>query len=433
LSTPTFSSPKLFHRDFSFLVIGQIIMMVGAALLRFALSLYILDTTGRADLFATLYAVSSLPLLLSPVGGAIADRVSRRNLLVILGIANAAVVAGLLAALVSGTPSVLVIGIVMVALGATQAIEMPTVLACVPHLAPAEKLQQANGLINAIASLSYMAAPVVGGMIYGMVGVPALAAFSAAAFAAGAVIEGMIRIPKPDTKLGKDFAVTLAADLKEGFSYVVRQSTVLKCLILAAVLNMLLLPFFIVGVPIVLRQTMNAGDVWYGLGMGLVESGMIIGALLLGVFGRFLALPTLYRWLVGMGLALIPMGVAITPAVLGLGFLPSYALFFVFAMPILISLSMLSIYVVTNVQRLTPDNLMGKVMAIMMAAAQCAAPIGQVVYGVISEQFESAQYVPVLGVAAATVAFAFFARFLLRGETFESQAPAAESLPKAAA
>ena len=73
-------SPK----NFNLMVLGQIISILGSALLRFALSLYVLDTTGSESLFATMFAISNIPLLLAPLGGAIADRFNRRSLMVIL-------------------------------------------------------------------------------------------------------------------------------------------------------------------------------------------------------------------------------------------------------------------------------------------------------------------------------------------------------------
>lgn len=45
---------KGFSKDFIIMVVGQIISILGSALLRFALSLFVLDITGRADLFAVL-------------------------------------------------------------------------------------------------------------------------------------------------------------------------------------------------------------------------------------------------------------------------------------------------------------------------------------------------------------------------------------------
>lgn len=77
------NSPISGNRDFRLMVIGQIISILGSALLRFALSLYVLDITGRADIYAALYAFSNIPLLISPVGGAVADRFNRRNLMVL--------------------------------------------------------------------------------------------------------------------------------------------------------------------------------------------------------------------------------------------------------------------------------------------------------------------------------------------------------------
>lgn len=58
-------SPK----NFNLMVSGQIISILGSALLRFALSLYVLDTTGSESLFATLFAISNIPLLLAPWAG----------------------------------------------------------------------------------------------------------------------------------------------------------------------------------------------------------------------------------------------------------------------------------------------------------------------------------------------------------------------------
>ena len=72
---------KAFNRNFILMIIGQIISLFGNAILRFSLSLYVLQVTGSASIFATILAVSILPtILLSPFGGILADRVSRRSI-----------------------------------------------------------------------------------------------------------------------------------------------------------------------------------------------------------------------------------------------------------------------------------------------------------------------------------------------------------------
>lgn len=61
---------RLYTRDFGLVVVGQIISVFGSSLVRFALSLYVLDMTGRADVFATVYAISNIPRLLIVTIGA---------------------------------------------------------------------------------------------------------------------------------------------------------------------------------------------------------------------------------------------------------------------------------------------------------------------------------------------------------------------------
>ncbi len=77
--------PKLFTRSFALLVLGQCSSLLGNYTLKFALSMYVLEQTGSASIFAGLLAVAMLPtILLSPFGGILADRANRRNVMVAL-------------------------------------------------------------------------------------------------------------------------------------------------------------------------------------------------------------------------------------------------------------------------------------------------------------------------------------------------------------
>lgn len=76
---------RLFNRGFTLLILGQASSLFGNYTLRFALSMYVLELTGSAAVFSTLLAVSMLPtILLSPLGGVLADRANRRSIMVTL-------------------------------------------------------------------------------------------------------------------------------------------------------------------------------------------------------------------------------------------------------------------------------------------------------------------------------------------------------------
>ncbi|QPQ31622.1 MFS transporter [Lysinibacillus sp. JNUCC 51] len=411
---------KGFSKDFNLMVIGQIISILGSALLRFALSLYVLDITGRADLFAVLFAISSVPMLLAPLGGAIADRFNRRNLMVIFDFMSSIIVFIFFAMLAIGNSSVLLIGVVMVLLSFVSAMYAPTVMASIPVLVEEEKLEQANGIVNGIQALSNVAAPVLGGILYGLIGLKVLVIVSGVFFFLSAILEMFIHIPFMQREQSRHIIPTLVNDLKEGFSYVVKQSFIFKCMILAALLNLLLTPLFVVGVPIILRVTMQSSDTLYGVGMGLIDFATILGALSMGYFAKKMGINNLYIWIFITALLIVPMALSVTPLLLNIGYYPSYTLFVVSALLIAMIMTIISIYVITVVQKETPNENLGKVMAIIIAVSQCMAPIGQILYGVLFEAFSVKVYVPILIISIVMVVMAIATKRILRFENSDA-------------
>ena len=76
---------KFLTRNFILLIFGQVSSLIGNFTLKFSLSMYVLEQTGSASVFAGLLAMALLPtILLSPFGGILADRANRRNIMVAL-------------------------------------------------------------------------------------------------------------------------------------------------------------------------------------------------------------------------------------------------------------------------------------------------------------------------------------------------------------
>ncbi|MEN1936147.1 MFS transporter [Paenibacillus sp. 102] len=410
------ASIKSFPKDFILMVIGQIVSILGATLLRFALSLYVLDITGRADVFATLYAISSIPLLLSPLGGAIADRFNRRNLMVIYDLISSAVILCFIFALSIGNVSVILIGVVMVLLAFLSSMYSPVVMASIPLLVAEKKLEQANGIVNGVQALSSVAAPVLGGVLYSVIGLKILVIISCIAFFLSAILEMFIQIPFVKREQDGHIVPTILKDMKDGFTYVVRAPYILKSMILAALLNLILTPLFVVGGPIILRVTMQSSDTLYGIGMGLIDFATILGALSIGFFAKKMKMNTIYQWLFMIALLVVPMAVSIMPLVLRFGYYPSFILFIVCAILIAMVMTIISIFVITVVQKKTLNENLGKVMAIITAVAQCMAPIGQVIYGFMFEIFSVKVYVPILFVSLIMIIIAIVAKRILKNE-----------------
>ncbi|MFL1995794.1 MFS transporter [Lysinibacillus irui] len=398
------------------MVVGQIISILGSALLRFALSLFVLDLTGRADLFAVLFAISSLPILFTPFGGAIADRFNRRNLMVVYDFISSFIVLIFYCMLLTDNYSVLGIGLVLVLLSFISAMYAPAVMASIPLLVEEQKLEQANGIINGVQALAGVTAPVLGGILYGVLGLKILVIMSGLLFFLTAILEMFITIPYEQRDYHGQLVRTLISDMKGGFSYVIRKRFILKCILLAALLNLFFTPLFIVGVPIILRVTMETGHTLYGIGMGSIDLATILGALAMGYFATKLRIHSLYIWVFVTALFVIPMAIAVLPPSLQMGLYPSYILFIGCAVVIAMIMTVISIYVMTLVQKETPNEKMGKVMAIMMAVSQCMAPLGQIGYGFLFEDFRSHIYIPILMICVVVLLLAFLTNRLWRLE-----------------
>lgn len=400
-------SRTAYSKDFYLMMLGQVITVFGTTLLRFGLSLYILDTTGREDVYATILALSNLPLLLTPIGGAISDRWNQKKIMVFTDAGYGVVVVGAMLLLDAAHLTPVWVGSIMVLFGFLNALEYPNTIAALPLIVSTEGLNQANGIVIGFQMLATVVAPVLGGMLYALLGVRGLLFISLIVFLSAVLMECFIHIPSihatlPDTMIG-----TLLKDLKMGLLYTVRQTFLRNCMILAALLNLLLTPLFVVGTPIILRITLRSSDLAYGWGMAIIPISTLAGALAAGKLSSIIKMKKLYRWVLVVALLTLPMAVSVFP--LRLSYSSMYALFFLGAAPISLLLSLISIIIVTQVQQNTPEHLRGKVLAIIITAAQSTAPLGQLIYGVLFRRFSSALYLVLFS--------AFVALLLLSGIT----------------
>lgn len=204
--------------------------------------------------------------------------------------------------------------------------------------------------------------------------------------------------------------------MKKGFLYVLKQPFILKAMLLAALLNLILTPLFVVGGPIMLRVTMQSSDTMYGIGMGLIDFATILGALSIGFFAKKLQMKTLYNWMLIIALLVMPVALSVTPFILNLGYYPPFILFILSSLLIAMIMTIVSIYVITVVQKKTPNENLGKVMAFITAVSQCMAPIGQVVYGFMFEGFSTKIYLPIFAISFIMIIIAVVTKKILRNE-----------------
>ena len=161
---------KLLGKDFALVVAGQIVSLFGNAILRFSLPLFLLRETGSSALFGMVTASSLLPMiLLSLLGGVLADRVNKRNIMVFLDFSTAGIIAGFYF-LVGRVPTIPLFIVTLMLLYGISGTYQPAVQASIPVLVAKDHILTASAVVNQIGSLASLVGPVTGGWLYGLWG-----------------------------------------------------------------------------------------------------------------------------------------------------------------------------------------------------------------------------------------------------------------------
>ena len=400
-------SVRLFSRDFTLMVIGQIISLLGNAVLRFALPLQVLDATGSAAAFGGVLALSMVPVLLcSPLGGVLADRVPRQRIMWGLDFFTAALAAGY-GLLFAGGHSVAAVGGMMVLLSAIQALYQPSVQASIPVLVAEEHLPAANGVVAQVQALSSLLGPILGGMLYGWVGLAPIVWVGAACFFGSAVMELFLHIPFRRREDGGAPLAAVGRDLRDAGVFLVReQPGLLRVLALIALINL-----FLVGLPYLIKITLGLSSQLYSFAEAALSLGSILGGMLSGAALGRTGLRGAWRFLLGTALSLLPIALAL---VLGLPPLVAYGVILAAVLAGMACAMLFTVAAQTYLQRATPPHLLGKVAAFVSAISTCAMPLGQALYGVLFQAFQARAWVVVLLGLAASLAVALAAAPALR-------------------
>lgn len=374
---------QLFHKDFTLVVIGQIISLFGNAILRFALPLYLLRTTGSSSLFGIVTACSFLPMIfLSFLGGVLADRINKRNIMVALDFATALIVL-LFFLFLKTLPLVPLLIVVLILLYGISGTYQPTVQASIPALVSEKNILPAGAIINQIGALANLLGPILGGMLFGHFGITPILIISVGCFLASAIMEIFITIPHTKRKNNLGMFHILKNDFQESKHYLRTEKPILlQIILLICIFNLILSAMLIVGIPILIVDTLKLSDYLLGISQGVLAFGGLLGGIMAGVFGHKIKLSKTHSILL---LCSLFVGIMSLPLLFHLQASISYAVILVSSFLLMGCSTMFSVKMLATIQLETPPELVGKVIALMISLTMCAQPIGQAIYGVLFE------------------------------------------------
>ncbi len=307
------------RRNFSLLFSGQLISVLGDQAYSLALPWTVLAVTGDPRQMAiVLAAQAAARVLLLLIGGALADRISPRLVMLLTDVTRALVVGILGVTLLAGLPPLWIVALLAGLEGAGSGLFLPGAQALLPATVSPEELPAGNGLMQVIQFLSLAIGPLLGGVA---TAAQASAAFlaDAASFAVSALTLVGIRVPRRpaardgehDTNPG-DMSVKRAGmfgDIGAGMRYAFGVPLLRAAMAVTVFGNFAFSG--VMGVAlIVLARNLSPSPVTFGVILGATGIGGVIGGLSAGLLGRARrrGLVALLIWIVIAGLiAAIPV------------------------------------------------------------------------------------------------------------------------------
>src|SRR5438874_9646226 len=381
------------YRNFKLFLGGQLISLVGTYVQNVAQAWLVYRLTGSATLLGLIAFSGQISIfVLTPLTGIVADSKSRKHILFATQIAPMLLSLVLAVLTLSGRVQVWHVFVVAALLGVVNAFDYPVRQAFVGELVTREDLMSAVTLNSSMINSARTIGPGIGGLL--VAGIGEGWCFLANALSYVAVIIGLLMIKtEPMTRKRTQ---QFRAGIVEAFNFVRHTGPVGGLMVLLGLISFMGLRYEIL-MPVYTREMLHGGPTEFGLLMGASGIGAILGSLILATFAN---VRTLGDW---AALAAAGFGGSLV--------LLSFSHSFALSLPVmlLIGFSMVTELDASNtiVQRIVPDELRGRVMAIWTMMLSGLAPFGSLLVGMLAQRFTARRTFAAGGMACVMGAMAF--------------------------
>lgn len=358
------------HEDYRHFWSGCLLSNVGTWMEAVARGWLVLELSNSSFWLGIVGFAGSFPFLLFTLfGGVIADRVSKRHLL--LGTQTVMMIIAFVLAILTYLKLITIRQLVLLSFlnGMSNALNAPSYQSLMPRLVPPEDLPNAIALNSAQFNFSRILGPTLGGYAMSWFGVAGN--FFLNGFSFLAVLWPLHRMRYPEEK--RVHHASVLRSLRDGIVYVRSSPEMSAIVMLIASASLLLLPF-ITFIPYFAKDVLGAGERGLGFLMACSGIGALLAAATIAYFGRI-------RW---RGRVIVFFGLFVMAAVIVFCYSRFFALSAIMSFcegfGMIISLSTVNV----TMQQLSNDEMRGRVMGIYVTASLGLPPVGCLIIGELS-------------------------------------------------
>jgi predicted MFS family arabinose efflux permease len=339
--------------------------MFGDRMVAIALAFAVLELGGGPTEVGIVLAARTLPMVACLLlGGVVADRASRRAVMVaadLVRLASQGLLAGLL---IAGDAEVWTVAVLAGVTGAAGGFFNPAAVGLLPAIVAPEQLQQANGVRASVYSVSEIAGPLVAGLLVAAVGAGWARAVAAATFAVSAAFLAGLRVPKAAAREAASFL----GDLREGWQGFRSRRWVWTYVAWASAANVVWSAWGVLG-PVIADRELGGAAAW-GVVIAAMGVGTLIGAVaaIRGALRRPMLAIAVTGFVNAVPLTLLALGVPV--ALLCVGALASgFGLMFG------------NTVWEATLQRQVPIEFLSRISAYDWFGSLAFAPLGMIIWG----------------------------------------------------
>ena len=292
-------------RDFRRFYVGYSASLLGTAMSSVAIAFAVLGNGGTATDLGVVFTANIAAMIAFMLGGgAIADRLGRRPVMLAADVARCAAQGILAAALEAGHPRLWLFLAAALIVGTGNAFFQPALAGLPVQLAPGDRLGDANALLAVAGPAAQVAGPALAGILIAVTNPATVVAVDAASYALSAVALARLRFPSVDTSRRG----SLLSDLAAGWAEFSAHSWLVAGTIQFALFNLLTWgPYLVLG-PVLARDYLGGASAW-GAILACYGGGAILGGLL--ALGRRPRRPLAVANLATLGFPLPPLALAL--------------------------------------------------------------------------------------------------------------------------
>jgi len=358
--------------------IGQSLSLIGSSLTQFVLIWWITQETGSANALAIAGMMALLPAaLFSPIAGAVADRLSRRMVMIVADSITAGCMLALVMLFASERIQLWHIYTLMFIRSTMQSFQQPAASASTMNLVPRDWLERVAGLNQSMQGVMTIASAPLGALALAILPIQGALMIDVVTAVLGILPLFIYRIPQPSLVLHES-PKSFLHEIQDGAKYILGQPGLLTLYVVSGLVVLTVMPTFAL-TPLLVKQHFNGGVTEVAVMEGLAGVGIILGGVLVSVWKS-----SIRRVLIVLiSFAISCATVALTA--LAPGDMLWLAIFWWFISGVTFSTG--NAPMVALLQGMIPNELQGRTLSLLNMVYGLAGPIGLAIAGPLGDIF----------------------------------------------